>query len=236
MREFIKKVIILMIVVGLVALVFNVKIKNISFEGNTKVDDIVIASAIFEKNTDRISAMLYLKDKFKKHKKIPLINSYNIEWLNPVSIVVHVNENMTVGFVRRDLSNLYFDNEGNINEISEKRQDGILEVTGIDFKNRGVGEKIEFTDKKLLNAILNISSFLKESDLPANLLEIRQGFEFYVYIGNIAVKMGDVRNMEVKLQRLLDIYPQIKDLNGTLDLSEAKENMLDEQYIFKKNN
>ena len=109
-------------------------------------------------------------------------------------------------------------------------------MTGIDFKNRGVGEKIEFTDKKLLNAILNISSFLKESDLPANLLEIRQGFEFYVYIGNIAVKMGDVRNMEVKLQRLLDIYPQIKDLNGTLDLSEAKENMLDEQYIFTKNN
>ena len=47
--------------------------------------------------------------------------------------------------------------------------------------------------------------------------------------------MGDTKNMEIKLQRLVDIYPQIKDLSGTLDLKDARENMLDEQYIFRKN-
>ena len=34
--------------------------------------------------------------------------------------------------------------------------------------------------------------------------------------------------------RLNDIYPKITEYSGTLDLKEAKDNMLDEQYIFKK--
>lgn len=230
-----RKLIAILLVVALVVAAFNIRIKNISFEGNERVSDTEVAKVLFEKGYDGLSAVLFLKNKFLKKKNIPLVNSYTIEWVSPISIIIHVNEKSVVAFVRRDINNLYFDAEGIINEVSNSRRDGAVEVTGIDFKNHNVGEKIEFDDEKLLNAILNISSFLKENSLNASLIEIRKGSDIYIYIGSIIVFMGDTKNMEVKLQRLLDIYPQIKDLSGTLDLKDAKENMIDEQYIFKKN-
>ena len=230
-----KKLIVFLLVVALVVAAFNIRIKNISFEGNEKVSDTQVARVIFEKDYDSLSAVLFLKNKFAKKKTIPLVNSYSIEWLSPTNIIVHVNEKSVVAFVRRDINNLYFDADGVINEVSNVRRDGAVEVTGIDFKNYNVGEKIEFSDEKLLSAILNISSFLKENSLQASLIEIRKGTDIYIYIGSIIAFMGDTKNMEIKLQRLVDIYPQIKDLSGTLDLKDARENMLDEQYIFRKN-
>ena len=89
---------------------------------------------------------------------------------------------------------------------------------------------------KLLNAILNISGYLKENGFKAELLEITKENEIHVYIGNIEVNLGDIQNMEIKLQRLSDIYPKIAEYSGVLDLKDARDNMLDEQYIFKKNN
>ena len=76
----------------------------------------------------------------------------------------------------------------------------------------------------ICNYILMILSYFKYKD--GNL---------QLYIDDIVVFLGDTQNMEIKLQRLYDIYKEIKGYNGTLDLSNARENMLDEQYIFKKN-
>ena len=70
--------------------------------------------------------------------------------------------------------------------------------------------------------------------MPADLIEIKQDDNINVYLGNIEVNLGDIDNMEIKLMRLNDIYPKIAEYNGTLDLKEARDNMLDEQYIFKK--
>lgn len=234
MDSIVKRIIFVVVIVVAFTALFNVRIKNIKIVGNDKVSDSVIASQLFENEIDRISAVFFFKNKFKKRKNISRINSYEIEWQSPVSVVVHVKENKAVAFVRRDLYNLYFDRDGIINEVSTEKKDNATEVTGVDFRNYEEGEKIEMSNKKLFNAILNISDFLSESDLKVSLLEVKKDDSIYLYIDNIIVNMGDLKNIEVKLQRLVDIYPEIKDLSGTLDLSTAKENMLDEQYIFKK--
>ena len=56
----------------------------------------------------------------------------------------------------------------------------------------------------------------------------------WIYTQSI-ISVGDIQNMEIKLQRLKDIYPKIAEYKGVLDLKDAKDNMLDEQYIFKLN-
>ena len=236
MRKLLKILAVFLVIVFIVILVFNVRINNVEIVGNEKVSDVEIAKRIFENKNDNISIVFYFKDRFSSKKKIPLVSNYEVQWLTPFSVVIKVTENPIIGFIRRDIKNVYFDRNGNICEVSGDRKDGIIEVIGISFKNYEVGDKIEINNDRLLNAILNISSFLNENKLPAELIEIKNDENIHIYIGNIEAKMGDIKNMEIKLQRLKEIFPQIAEYNGTLDLSEARENMLDEQYIFKKNN
>lgn len=234
MTKIIKFFLSIIIVVFIVVVISNVKINNIDIVGNEKVDDVQIATHIFESPYDNVSIVLFFKDKFLEKKKIPLVSKYEIEWKTPFSIVINVTENPIIGFVKRDIKNVYFDKNGNVCEVSNERKGGIIEVIGVSFKNTEVYDKIELNNEKLLNAILNISSFCKENNLPADLIEIKQDDNINVYLGNIEVNLGDIDNMEIKLMRLNDIYPKISEYNGTLDLKEARDNMLDEQYIFKK--
>ena len=234
-KRVLKIVIKILILVAIIAVILNVRIKSVEVIGNNKVGDEIIISSLFEKKNDDISLLFFLKNKIKGNKKIQLINSYSIKWITPFKIEVIVNEKTPIAFVRRDINNLYIDREGTIIEMSEERKEGLIEIAGVDFRNYDIGEELEFDNKKLFNALLNIASFLKENNLKASLIEIQKESDIYIYVDRIVAYMGDTRNMEIKLQRLIDIYPKISDLSGTLDLSEARENMLDEQYIFKKN-
>lgn len=234
MKNGLKILIAVLIVVICFNIITRVKIKNIDIVGNSNVSDTQIVTTLFEGDIDRISLVFFLKSEFGKKKDILLVDSYEIKWITPFSIVVKVNENPPIAFTKRDVKNIYFDKNGVINEVSEDRKPNLIEVIGISFKNYEKGSKIYISNAKTLKAILNITSFLKEQGLQAELLEIRREEEFYIYMGNIVVNMGNANNMETKLLRLKDIYPNISDLRGTLDLSNARENMLDEQYIFKK--
>lgn len=235
MRKILKMLMTIILIGFIVALILNVKINNIEVVGNEKISDIDVAKYIFEKSYDNISIVLFFKNKFGEKKKIPLVSKYDIEWQTPFSIVINVIENPIIGFIRRDIKNVYFDKNGNICEVSNERKDDVIEVIGISFKSGEVGDKIELNNERLLNAILNISSYLKENNLKASLIEIKQDETIHVYIGDIEVNLGDIQNMEIKLQRLSDIYPKIAEYSGVLDLKDAKDNMLDEQYIFKIN-
>ncbi|MBR3289058.1 MAG: hypothetical protein IKI71_04775 [Lachnospiraceae bacterium] len=234
MSKPIKILIFILIVVLIQHIIFKVKIKNIDIVGNNVVTDSQIVTSIFESERDSSSVVFFIKSKFKKKKAIPLINSYEIEWVTPFSIIIRVDENKAIAFMKRDLKNVYFDKEGVIVDVSDERKAELIEVIGVSFNNYERGDKIDIPNKKILKAILNISSFLSEHNLKAELIEIRQNESIQVYMGDIVANMGDTDNMEIKLLRLNDIYPKISHLKGTLDLSKARENMLDEQYIFKK--
>lgn len=236
MNKIFKIILANIIIIAIVVLAFNVKVTNVDIVGNERISDVEVAKKIFENPYANISIVLFINDKFKEKKRIPLVSSYEIEWQTPFSIIINVTENPIIGFVRKDIKNVYFDKNGNICEVSNERKEGIIEVIGVSFKNNDVLDKIELNDDKLLNAILNISGYLKENGFKAELLEITKENEIHVYIGNIEVNLGDIQNMEIKLQRLSDIYPKIAEYSGVLDLKDARDNMLDEQYIFKKNN
>ena len=236
MKNAVKILIAVLVIIICFNIVIRIKIRNIDITGNNNVSDTEIVTSLFDSDADRISLVFFLKNKFGPKKDILLVDSYDIKWLTPFSIVVTVKENPPIAFIKRDIKNVYFDKDGVINELTEERKPGIMEVIGVSFKNYEKGSRLEISNAKTLKAILNITSFIKEQNLKAELLEIRQEEEFYIYMGNIIINMGNTDNMETKLLRLNDIYPNISHLKGTLDLSNAKENMLDEQYIFKKAN
>ncbi|MBR4315242.1 MAG: hypothetical protein IKP66_10065 [Lachnospiraceae bacterium] len=195
MKNAIKILIALLVVIICFNIIINVKIRNIDIVGNNNVSDTEIVTSLFDSDVDRISLVFFIKSKFEKKKDILLVDSYDIKWITPFNIVVTVKENPPIAFIKRDIKNVYFDKNGVINEMTEERKPGIIEVIGVSFKNYEKGSKIEISNAKTLKAILNITSFLKEQHLSAELLEIRQEEEFYIYIDNIVVYMGNIDNM-----------------------------------------
>ncbi len=235
MKAFLKIFISMVLTVAIVGIIFSVKINYAEVIGNTKSSDIEILSELFKSELDKTSLVFFLKEKLNGHKNIKYLSGYEVEWVTPFSIVINVKENPAIAYVRRDLKKVYFDKDGIINEVSDEVDDDLIEVEGVSFKSYEKGDKISTNDIKVVNAILNVSSIVYEKKIPASLMEITRDNEILLYVGNIIVELGDTQNMEIKLQLLYDIYKEIADMSGTLDLSNARENMLDEQYIFKKN-
>lgn len=236
MKKVLKTIIIFFIIITIVVIIFKAKIKRINVKGNTKYDDAELITKVFDGNWDRISIILFTKEKFRKHKNIIYLEKYDIKFKSPFEIDLIVYEKEPIAFVKNDIKNVYFDKDGIVDDITEERKEGIPEIRGVNFKNFEKGEKLIVGDKVLLDVILNIAMTMKSYNLSYELLEFEKNNEITIYCDNIQVLLGDIRNMEVKLLRLKDIYPKIKDLSGTLDLKNAKDNMLDEKYIFKKSN
>ena len=237
MKNVLKNIMIAAIVIVLtITIFFNMRIQKVEINGNIIQSDVEIVSSIFENEIDKSPVVFFLRDKFDKHKKVEYIDKYTVKWKSPLSVVITVSEKPAIAYVRNDLKNAYFDRDGVINEVTGERKPNLIEVSGVNFKSYEKGEKIEAKDMKLVNAILDITRNLHDNKLPAEFIDVDKEGKISVSIGSIVAKLGDTRNMEVKLQRLNDIYKEIKGLSGVLSLENASENMLDEEYIFRKSN
>lgn len=232
----IKYYIIVLVVCFAILFVSTLGIKNITVLGCENIDSSYIISEIFESNLDYISILFYLKDKFVKHKEINYIEKYQIEWQNPISVEVIVYEKPIVGYIRYMSSNFYFDKDGYVRKISLTKDYNVPEFFGMSYNDLVLNKQITVKDKNIFNSILNITDNIAKYNININLVEYNSTKDINLYIDKIKILLGTNENMEIKFMVLNDIYPKIKDMSGTLDLRKARENMLDEQYIFTQSN
>lgn len=232
----IKYYIIILLVCFIILFVSTLGIKNITVLGCENIDSSYIISEIFENNLDYISILFYLKDKFVKHKEINYVEKYQIEWQNPISVEIIVYEKPIVGYIRYMSSNFYFDKDGYVRKISLTKDYNVPEFFGMSYNDLVLNKQIMVKDKNIFNSILNITDNIAKYNIDINLVEYSSTKDINLYIDKIKVLLGTNENMEIKFMVLNDIYPKIKDMSGTLDLRKAKENMLNEQYIFTKSN
>lgn len=232
----IKYYIIVLVVCFAILFVSTLGIKNITVLGCENIDSSYIISEIFESNLDYISILFYLKDKFVKHKEINYIEKYQIEWQNPISVEVIVYEKPIVGYIRYMSSNFYFDKDGYVRKISLTKDYNVPEFFGMSYNDLVLNKQITVKDKNIFNSILNITDNIAKYNININLVEYNSTKDINLYIDKIKILLGTNENMEIKFMVLNDIYPKIKDMIGTLDLRKARENMLDEQYIFTQSN
>lgn len=234
MKKVLKIISKFVILIIIIIIFFNVRIKNVEVIGSEKQDGERVSEAIFKNENDRISILFFIKDLMGLKKEVHYVDTYKVEWKSPVSIRVIVEEKPFIGFVKKDIINVYFDRDGIVSEMNEKRVKDVTEIRGINFGTFVKGEVLEAPDKRLFSSILDIINSLRNVGYIVSLIEVDRDDIISLYLGKIKVDIGNIEYMDVKIGRIIDIYPKIKDMSGTLDLSTARENMNDEQYIFKK--
>ena len=231
----IKVYIIVLVICFIVLFISTLSIKSITVLGCDNIDSTYIISEIFDNKLDYVSILFFLKDRFVKHKEINYVEKYQIEWNNPTSVEIIVYEKPIVGYIRYMSSNFYFDKDGYVRKISATKDYKVPEFFGMSYNDLVLNKQIAVSDNSIFNSILNITDNIRKYNIPATLVEYSNTKEINIYIEKIKVLLGTNENMEIKFMVLNDILPKIKDMSGTLDLKKAKENMLDEQYIFTNN-
>ncbi len=230
-----KKYIILGVVISLLlifAFLATLKIKNVTYEGNERLNDEQLTEKIFGESYDLNPVVFWLKSLFGEKVEIPFVEEYDIEMESLTSIKITVYEKSIVGYISYMNTYMYLDKDGIVVENSSSEYEDVPEITGMKFDNIILHEKIPVENEKIFDLILDVTQLVDKHDILVRKINISEELEVTLYIGNFKVAWGNSGKMAEKAAVLSDILPEMQDIPGELDMREYNES--DTGYVFKK--
>lgn len=159
-----------LIMIGILVSISFVRIESIEIQGNKEEWNTAenIKAELFSDNFSRISVWNLFSDLIGVHRRATFVDSYDIEWRSPTSIVVHIHHKNIVGCIQYVSSYMYFDKNGVVVENSGRKLSGIPQVVGLDFAAVYLYEKLEMYDNvaftEIMDIIRNLNSYNIEAD------------------------------------------------------------------------
>ena len=233
MKKIYKMIMSTIFICAILTVAFKFEVTNISVDGNRIVDADYIKTKVVKNNFLKKSIVLFLCDNLLGHEKISYIDDYTINWLTPFHINISVNEKKNVGYIKKDIKNMYFDNDCMVTEISENRDEGLPEISGVNLRYNA-NNKIEFENEELTKMIMKIIYKLN-GKIKLNQINVDKNKNITLYLSDIIVELGETNNIDFKIDRLIKMYDKISDKKGILDLKKAGEKITNERYVFKTN-
>lgn len=225
----------IVVVLLLIAIILaSMRIQHFSVIGNTQYSTEEIVHMIFSDSWDTNSAYCFVKDKTKPHKELPFIQRYDIDFAGPFAVNITVYEKNVVGYVDYMSSHMYFDKDGIIVESTGDKLDGIPRITGLSFGSIVLYKALPVENKDVFNNILNLTGALRTYDIDCDVIQYDSLLNATLQIGEISVRLGSNKDMEMKISTLHDILPHLSGMKGELNLSDYSETSDHESYIFKE--
>ena len=224
----------ILILIVVLILVYSIKIDKINIINNSNHNDSELVNQIFGSKNNINSLSFFLRDKILPHKEIIYVERYEINWRSPIEVDLIVYTKPIIGYIKFMSNYFYFDKDGYVCESSSEKKQGIAEFTGLKIDNITLNQKLKIRDKNYMDSILNISDNMAMFDnLPIDLVNYVSISDIRLKLYEIEVRLGDNGYMETKFSVLSDMIDKIKDKKGILFLENCRDNMIDEQYIFK---
>lgn len=229
-----KKLIVLLIILMALFAALSFEVKDIEIVGNKRYTKEEMEDLIFEDNTSYRTLIMLINDTFTKHKEIPHIAKYKFQFLSPTKLRIVVEENPIIGCIFYMSSFMYFDKTGVVSYAKPYSEAGVATIEGISFKNIVIGQKLEARNKREFTKLINIADAISRTELKPDAIVFKGENDITLKFARIQILLGDANSIETQIGILAEVYPQLEGKAGVLDLSTAKENMINESYIFKK--
>lgn len=143
------------------------------------------------------------------------------------------SKNQAIGYIKYMDSCMLVSPQNIIVSSVSDAPKGIAQIQGIEFNSLVVGQKIEAKDQKAYKYAIKIIENFKKNSMDADSVYISSDKTAAVYVGKVRIIFGKDVDTEEKIRDLRDFYDKLKDLDGTLDMTEISEN--NAGYTFKKN-
>lgn len=224
---------VMIVVLVLFAVVFSVRINEITVMGNERYSDEQMTEILFPDTMSRIPIICYLKDRFGEHEKIPFVEDYEIVFQSPRRVEVIVYEKSIVGYVSYMSSYMYFDKDGIIVESASEKLPGIPWITGLQFGHIVLYHKLPVESEAIFQEILNLTQILSIYKLQVDKIKYDTFGAATLYMDGIEVVLGNNESLNGKIAELYDMLPQLSGRNGVLYLDNYDETNTSAMYVFK---
>ena len=165
-------------------------------------------------------------------EKLPYILSVKYKHKLSGTLVIEVNEtNAAFAFLKDNKAKskryVLTSQDGKILEISSKIPKGAVNVSGAEFKDGSVGERIIFENEKLMDNLSSIFICAKKNNLK-NITQITIVGSSYsaVYDGRYRIVLGALSDLDYKFaltyQTIKSLEKENSSQSGKIDVSDAK--------------
>ena len=207
-------------------------LKEVIVEGTDLYSDSEIQNYILDDKYCSNTIYAFLKNKLFPKSDAEFIESFDVSINNKNSITITANEKTILGYLTNDdLTYIYFDYDGTINEISETYVDGYMKVEGVVCEDAQLGDTLSIGEAQAgyLSALIKLLQ--KESLLP-NVISYDDYNHITLLYDNYNISLGSNEYLEEKITRITYILPQIEGMSGTLHLENYSPNSTD--IVFEK--
>lgn len=215
----VKLLIFLVIVLSLSLILFvGFSLSKLEVTGSNYYEENELRDLFVEDKLDENTLILYLKLKYGTEKKIPFIQTYDVEYVNLHTLKVQVYDKALTGCIEYMGDYMYFDKDGIVLEISKEKFDKVPLITGVAFHNMTLYEQLGVEEEAIFSTILNLSQLIQQYQLNVKKVSFDNKENVTIYSENIKVLLGKKDKYDEQLAELSYILPKAKGLKGIFDM------------------
>ena len=208
-------------------------VKDVKVEGNVLYDEVLIKETVLNDEYSWNSLYVLLKYTFVDAEELPFIDTMEVKMNHPQSLTITVYEKGMLGYmyVSGLAENVYFDKDGFVVETSKRVIDNVPRIDGIICEEIILYEQLPIDDQ-LLRQMLTLTQSLKREGLEPDSINYSVENEPILYYNKVAVRLGTMENLTLKVEHLSKILPAIMDMSGVLHMeswTEESKNIIFEQ-------
>lgn len=206
---------------------------TLEFKGSERYTDEELEKMFFPEGTSKNAFMFIMKNIFREKQEVPFIETYDFEMESFGKFVITLYDKSVVGYVTYMSNNLYFDKDGIVVESSIKELEDVPQITGFKFDYFVLHEQLPTENKNMFSQLLDLTQLCSKYNFKTNTINITSDGKMQMFLGDLRVDFGDGSMLNEKMLDLSDMYEEIKDESGVLNMEEYDYE--DNGYILKKN-
>ena len=151
--------------------------------------------------------------------RAPYLKSIQAKLVSPSEVRVTVQEKIMMGYVQYNGTNVFFDTDGIVLEMSDREGEGVVLVSGAAMSEPTLYQKLPVENTALLRTILSLTKLIRESELEVDSIEFDENLNITAVLGTVRVDLGQAEYLEEKISNLVAIYPKVASQTGTLNMT-----------------
>lgn len=180
---------------------------------------------------------LYFAWKYKhasSDARAPYLDSIQAKFVSPGQVRITVKEKVLIGYIQYAGTNVYFDSNGMVMEMSDQVYGELPLISGVAMEEPVLYQKLPVQNTAQLRTMLSISQLLVEAGLIPDNISFDENLNITLSMGSVEVRIGQDEYLEEKVANLATIYQQVQGEAGTLNLEAFTGKS--ETIPFQKNN
>lgn len=219
--------VILCVLFFLAALVWSCnlyRLKQVNFEGLTRYTEAEFREKLEQGVMTSLTPLFCLSDSLAQ-KEIPFVEKYEIDYVDRQTARVVVHEKRVTGCVVIMGRYMFFDKDGIVVESSSERIPGIPVVTGLEFNEIVLYQKLSVQKQSLFDTILQLTRLMEQKEIQVQEIAFDSNYEVTLYAGDITVLLGKKTNYDEEMNALAGMLAVMGERTGMLDMRNySREN------------